>query len=102
MIDDRKQEILKYRVRLLSAMDDRNNERLQKLKHQLREIQRTTTYQEHESFITINRLDFVNLTNQACVNTIDAHGDQVDERWMRSFRKRFWGSLKNLDNNRQQ
>ena len=83
-------------------LDDRSNERLQRLKHQLRDIQRTTTYQENGSFITINRSDFVELTNKACADTMNAHGDQVDERWMKSFRKRFWGSLKNLDNNRHQ
>ncbi len=82
--------------------DDRNNERLQKLKRQLKDIQRTVTYQDHESFITINRQDFVQLTNQALVDTINAHGDRAGTKWMKSFRKRFWGSLKNLANTRQQ
>lgn len=86
----------------MRTQDDRNNEPLQKLKRQLRDIQRTTTYQENGSFITINKQDFVRLTNQACVDTVDAHGNQVDLRWMESFRKRFWGSLKNLDDNRKQ
>lgn len=83
-------------------VDDRDNERLQKLKSRLRRIQRTVTYQENGSFITISRGDFVELTNQACGNTIDAHGDQVNDAWMNSFRKRFWGELKNLHHNRQE
>ncbi len=83
-------------------VDDRDNERLRKLKSQLQDIQRTVTYQEHGSFITINKQDFVKLTNQALVDTIDAHGDRAGTKWIKSFRKRFWGSLKNLANNRQQ
>lgn len=55
--------------------DDRDNERLQKLKCQLRDIRRKVTYQENGSFITINRAEFVKLTDQACLNTIYDHGD---------------------------
>lgn len=86
----------------MTGTDDRDNERLQKLKSQLRDIHRTFTYQENGSFITINRQEFVKLTDQACLGTIHDHGDQIDKKWMKSFRKRFWGSLKNLSNNRQQ
>ncbi len=83
-------------------VDDRDNETVQKLRRQLRDIRRTVTYEEHGSFITIRRQEFIQLTNKACVDTIHCHGELVDVQWMRSFRKRFWGSLKNLHNNRQQ
>lgn len=86
----------------MCALDDRDNEQLRKFKGRLRDIQRTITYQENGSFITINRQEFVELTDKACRDTINAHGNLVDVNWMRSFRKRFWGSIKNLDNNRQQ
>lgn len=71
------------------------------LQRKINDLQRRIAIDTNGAFVTMKQSDLKALLEQAFADTIDAHGNVVEGFWRLSFRKRFWGRVKNLAHNKQ-
>lgn len=76
--------------------------KLKASKRTIKDLKRRIALNGDGVFVTMNSKQLADVVRQAFADTTLAHGDKVQGNWEKSFLKRFWGRIKNLDNNERQ
>ena len=81
---------------------DRVCRQIKTIRRRNRQLSYRLMIEDEDAFILVSRDEMNKLLTDAFDSTIIAHGPEIKNNWIQSFKKRFWGNIKTLVHNRGQ